>query len=660
MDNSVTELSGEDKAQFEDHAASDDARAEADSIYKAYSESLRSLGVQSMDDTAWRLCSSVMAGKNLSIMGFILPLHLTAIGIGFLERLKLLSESKMVVIVCGDDTEAESVGDVMSQLSNGSDIEVFVCLGGDTAFSSSDRIIIGSADRVLKCIEERIISLSDIAAVYLKGLDRILDGIDKGKLADFIDSIPEKPQVLYSALSKNVEVAEFEARCVTAPETCEIPDQADSIEHFVYEVGSELLDKTNAISSLLETFGSGSRVLVVTNTGSDVDLVQAVLKKRGFAVEKVVTDREDWSASAMRSLRKDIEEGAVSVLVTNDASIQDLDPTMFEVIIHYGIPEKPEQFLDRFGSRGQAVSIKESHCLVNPLDFTNFHYLKKVTGIEFVKSSLPTSADIDAIRLKKLFEEAKLANHLENSQIAGMVDMLEKDPNRAQILALLLHEFLVTVPELKKEVAELARKDRRSRSREPRGDIRKASKNVRKGRKDTQRKHPKKSAKEERQQPYRRERNRQTEPLPPAKKDVRMYIGHGSEDGFSEEEFVSLVKDKCGLVDGGVKRFSLRKHYSFADFAEEQADSVLTALEDAPLKNGEKLFIRKATTISLPRETSPQQSSSGQEEGDGENAEQAIASAESQTEPEASDLESGQVTSEDGGAASGEGVEAGA
>lgn len=87
-------------------------------------------------------------------------------------------------------------------------------------------------------------------------------------------------------------------------------------------------------------------------------------------------------------------------------------------------------------------------------------------------------------------------------------------------------------------------------------------------------------------------------------KDDRIYIGLGARDGFSEQQFVDLIKGE-GVDRELLKKFSLRENYAFADLPEEQSAKVLEALKDRDV-GGKKMFIAKAvtltTTVELPQE----------------------------------------------------------
>lgn len=88
--------------------------------------------------------------------------------------------------------------------------------------------------------------------------------------------------------------------------------------------------------------------------------------------------------------------------------------------------------------------------------------------------------------------------------------------------------------------------------------------------------------------------------MPPPQRDVRIYIGTSAGASFSEDKFRSLVNEHASAASDKVKRFSQRGAYSFVDIAEEAADEVVSKLADVAV-DGNKLLLKKAATINVPR-----------------------------------------------------------
>jgi hypothetical protein len=63
------------------------------------------------------------------------------------------------------------------------------------------------------------------------------------------------------------------------------------------------------------------------------------------------------------------------------------------------------------------------------------------------------------------------------------------------------------------------------------------------------------------------------------------------------------VINLCGLNAGDVHRVSVRENYSFVDVPEAVADQVVEKLGDSSVPStGSKYYVKKAVTLSIPRE----------------------------------------------------------
>ncbi len=101
-------------------------------------------------------------------------------------------------------------------------------------------------------------------------------------------------------------------------------------------------------------------------------------------------------------------------------------------------------------------------------------------------------------------------------------------------------------------------------------------------------------------------RGRQREPRKPVvvDKQARLYVGAGSNQGMSKDGLVDQVVSACGLTAEDVRRVSVRGSYSFVDVSDKVADQVVEKLGEA---EGKKLFVKRAVTLSIPRDPTPEE-----------------------------------------------------
>jgi hypothetical protein len=92
-------------------------------------------------------------------------------------------------------------------------------------------------------------------------------------------------------------------------------------------------------------------------------------------------------------------------------------------------------------------------------------------------------------------------------------------------------------------------------------------------------------------------------------KEARLYVGAGATQGLSGDALTQEVINVCGLTPSDVHRVSVRDCYSFVDVPEAVADQVVEKLGDAQVAaTGSKYYVKKAVTLSIPREGASEES----------------------------------------------------
>ncbi len=384
-----------------------------------------------------------------------------------------------------------------------------------------------------------------------------------------------------------------------------------NVSHEFYEVGNEILAKPDALADILLTQGLPG-CAIYCNSPSDADLVDVILKKRGIACSKLIGNVPPQRViqEKQRLVTKEI-----CAMIITDVSGKDLEINGIDMIINYGIPSNPEIYLHRITGFETCTNPLKVVSLVNPLDFGDFHYLRKVVTYDFNKQELPSKEAVVEAETNVMFLQAAAGPHLQNEKAAALVAKVLAHANRDQVITLLLHNTMEVIPALAKEAAagrggrNNNRRDRNERGeRSERGGDRDGSEGGRHNRRRDRGSddYQDRDASSERSERPRRERD-----LPPPPKDTRLYVATSSVQGLSKEDFEAVLSAECGLEAAEVKRFISRSAYSFVDVKEELAEQIISKLETATLKNGDSLIVKKATLISAPREESASDESEG-------------------------------------------------
>ena len=436
----------------------------------------------------------------------------------------------------------------------------------------------------------------------------------------------------------NETIEQSQAASEDNPEETTTPE-AVTATHCFYQLSGDLLSKPNALCDIIELEGRPA-TLIFCNLPSDTDMVEAVLNRRGIKATKIIGNvPQPRVVKAVKSAR----DGEITAIVVTDIGARHLEVEDLDLIINYSIPDDPEIYLHRIGNSGAGGQLHKIISFVNPLDISNFHYLKKLVGFPFAEMSLPGPEEMQAAKIKSLRVRADSGPHLAVEHLCSLAGQLAKEADDRNFLSLLLYNTFELLPKLQADAGsgnqdsgfDDSRSERyergnyrQQRDRDNRGYSRGGGRHG--GRESSGRYDSRQASDDD----FGSERNprsdrysRRQNPVATVR-ETRLYLGLGSRDGFSEELFKEMLTEKCPEVVEKLRRFSLRNCYAFADFPEEVSKSTIEKLRDAKLGDGSRLVTINAATISSPVEDSDGSADAQDQAGDiieSEDAEQGMA-----------------------------------
>jgi superfamily II DNA/RNA helicase len=452
-------------------------------------------------------------------------------------------------------------------------------------------------------------------------------------------------------------------------------DRLKTIDHVYYEVGKELLSKPNALCDLLEAEGLPS-TMVFCNSPSDADFVDVILRKRGIASQKLIgfVPKQKLDQAVL-----DFKTGTLTALVVTDIGARGIDQTNVDTVISYSVPSDTDLYGQRSGlfktivnetSEEQTEATAPSEpklrrmvSLISALDLGNFHYLRKAYEFEFVEGQIPPSEKISEgkyVQLKRL-----ATDHKASEMCQKMAERLLADPDRDQIVTLLVSNTIEVMPSLRALVGrdevrddgdyqddddnvgqqDHLRGDRRGNgnsrgrdrggrdsrndrddrgSRDSRGNDSRQSRDSRGDRGDDRGNQRGRGRdrdnndrfSDDREPRAPRERREPRQYTPPAK-EVRLYVSSGAKNNFSKEKLAGILTENCALGEDSIKRFSCRPTYSFFDVAEEHAEAITDKLGDTS-----GLFVKKAITLNVARENNQNDQNSDSQGSDNQGSDE--------------------------------------
>lgn len=478
---------------------------------------------------------------------------------------------------------------------------------------SGGAIVVGTPGRVLDCLRQRVLKLNRCRFFVLDEADEMLSIGFLEDVRAILSRLPDRRQGLFVSATLTPRVDMLAHSFLSNPLRLLMPasgKDAAPITHLYCEVGGDLMAKPTALCDIIETQRPSSAI-IFCNTKSDTHLVEVLLRRRGFDARRINSELTQRQRTAVMNKLRAKE---LRFLVATDIAARGIDVSQIDLVINFSIHEQPEVYIHRTGRTGRAGRQGTAISLVGPRDFGFFHYLTKVTKLDFQRLTLPSEEDVAGARVAHLYEIIRQAS----------LEVKPRDTLTARKLLAELGGISEPAEELEAMVAKLTRyalehhiaEEAKSLDEERELEIRpeRSSSDDGEGRKrGRKRKRDREHGEEERDEERRRDerrgegehrarrhdderrgergrdrghrhgederRERHEEQERPRQPDeLRLYIGQGTAEGMTPQLFRDLALEMAELSPQDLGHLTIREHYGYVDVKEPEARKLIASL----------------------------------------------------------------------------------
>lgn len=238
------------------------------------------------------------------------------------------------------------------------------------------RIIVGTPGRILDLMEQREILLRKCKMFVLDEADEMLSMGFIDEIRKILARVPKERQGLFFSATITPRVLSLASSFLKNPHRIEIARLAETtpkIEHLFCRVDGALTAKAEALAVYLRNNQPRSAI-VFCNTKSDTELVEILLRKRGFEPRRL---NSDLSQKERDTVMKSFRSGELKLLIATDVAARGIDISDVELVVNYSLHETAETYVHRTGRTGRAGKSGIALSLVGPQDFTVFHSLSR-------------------------------------------------------------------------------------------------------------------------------------------------------------------------------------------------------------------------------------------------------------------------------------------
>ena len=296
-------------------------------------------------------------------------------------------QGPLMLVVTPTRELAQQIGEVADQMAISTHHRITTVVGGLSYKPQIERlsrgtdVLIATPGRLIDLMEQKAVRLGDVQVLVLDEADRMLDMGFFPSVKKIVAATPKSRQTLLFSATIDRSIQDITGKMLRDPATVEIArksDVASTIDHYIIRVQQSV--KPALLKGVLEEKGF-FRVIVFARTRSRADTACRRLRRAGYAVEAIHSDRSQNQRK--RALDK-FANGDVNIITATDVLARGIDVSDVDYVINFDVPEQPEDYIHRFGRTGRAGSKGFAVTFVTPETESQLRDIEKL-----IKQKIP-------------------------------------------------------------------------------------------------------------------------------------------------------------------------------------------------------------------------------------------------------------------------------
>jgi ATP-dependent RNA helicase DeaD len=264
------------------------------------------------------------------------------------------------------------------------------------------QVVVGTAGRILDHMESGALDTSRVGILVLDEADELLSMGFYPDMRRIAAEIPKNRQTLLFSATLPPTVQSLARGFLREPEFISLSTDRRSVEEIenFYYITPQAEKETN-LARILQ-FENPDSAIIFCNTKSEVHMVTATLKRRGFDADEISGDLAQKDRERVMGR---IKAGALRFLVATDVAARGIDISDLAWVINYAMPPSPEVYLHRTGRTGRMGKTGIAVSLVSGFDIGAFDLAMKSNRIQAIERELPTEQSV----LARIMERTEAA-----------------------------------------------------------------------------------------------------------------------------------------------------------------------------------------------------------------------------------------------------------
>lgn len=314
-----------------------------------------------------------------------------AFGIPMLQRIAEKGGRGLVLVPTRE--LAQQVEESLRPMANALGIGIAVFIGGASmhlqrmSLKRNPKILIATPGRLIDHLEQRTVTLKEVAVLVLDEADRMLDMGFAPQLKKIMVTVPADRQTMLFSATMPHEITKIASTHMRIPIRIEVAPQgttATNVEQVMLIIHKE--DKFTILLKLLEDY-TGT-ILVFSRTKHGAKKLTKMLNSTGYSAAEIHSNR---SLAQRREALTGFKTGRYRILIATDIAARGIDVNNIELVVNYDLPDNPDEYVHRIGRTGRAGKKGQAISLATPEQRGDIRTIERLIRSKLDVTEVPRS-----------------------------------------------------------------------------------------------------------------------------------------------------------------------------------------------------------------------------------------------------------------------------
>ncbi|AHC13953.1 DEAD/DEAH box helicase [Salinispira pacifica] len=352
-----------------------------------------------------------------------------AFGLPLLEVARAEETTPQALILSPTRELALQISDEMNKFSrNLTGIRITTVYGGASISDQirelrrGSQIVVATPGRLADLIRRKKIDIGNITNLVLDEADIMLNMGFKQELDEILEQTPSAKRVILLSATMPPEVARIAATYMENPSEVKVGTKnasADTISHNYCMVHSK--DKYHALKRLLDSHPEIYGIVFCRTKASTQHIAEHLIRD-GYNSAPL---HGDLSQAQRDQVMKNFRNGGTQILVATDVAARGLDVDHLSHVIHYDLPDEPENYVHRSGRTGRAGRTGHSVAIINMKEKGKIRRIERSMNGTIARMRVPDGQEICEHQLMHLVDRVHNVQ-VDESRIAKYMPIIEE------------------------------------------------------------------------------------------------------------------------------------------------------------------------------------------------------------------------------------------